>query len=64
MLLEIDTGGGEFLLSLNHTYKLTAATEGYPPNVKICREEILPLGINFKKRLTTQKYRLRKNSLT
>ena len=32
-LLDIDTGGGEFLLSLNHPYQHTAATEGYPPNV-------------------------------
>lgn len=26
-ILDIDTGGGEFLLSLNHPYKNTAATE-------------------------------------
>ena len=30
-LLDIDTGGGEFLLSLGHPYENTAATEGYPP---------------------------------
>ena len=28
-LLDFDTGGGEFLLSLKHPYKNTAATEGY-----------------------------------
>ena len=30
-LLDYDTGGGEFLLSLGHPYDRTAATEGYPP---------------------------------
>lgn len=30
-LLDIDTGGGELLLSLNHPSKHTSATEGYPP---------------------------------
>lgn len=47
-ILDYDTGGGEFLLSLNHPYGKTAATEGYPPNVKLCREKLLPLGISFK----------------
>ena len=41
-ILDYDTGGGEFLLSLNHPYSRTAATEGYPPNVKLCREKLLP----------------------
>lgn len=47
-LLDYDTGGGEFLLSLNHPCDKTSATEGYPPNVKLCREKLLPVGINFK----------------
>ena len=47
-ILDIDTGGGEFLLSLNHPYKNTAATENYPPNVDLCRETLLPLGIDFR----------------
>lgn len=47
-LLDYDTGGGEFLLSLGHPYGNTAATEGYPPNVELCRETLLPLGIDFK----------------
>ena len=46
-ILDIDTGGGEFLLSLNHLYENTAATENYPPNVDLCREALLPLGIDF-----------------
>ena len=47
-LLDIDTGGGEFLLSLGHPAVLTAATEGYPPNVELCRQTLLPLGIDFR----------------
>ena len=46
-LLDIDTGGGEFLLSLNHPCKNTAATENYPPNVALCRNVLTPLGIDF-----------------
>ena len=47
-LLDCDTGGGEFLLSLGHPYENTAATEGYPPNVQLCRERLLPLGIDLR----------------
>ncbi len=47
-LLDIDTGGGEFLLSLGHPYENTAATENYPPNVQLCKETLLPLGIDFR----------------
>ena len=47
-IMDYDTGGGEFLLSLNHPYKNTAATEGWEPNVKLCEERLLPLGIDFR----------------
>lgn len=47
-LLDIDTGGGEFLLSLGHPHRNTAATENYPPNVALCREVLVPLGIDFR----------------
>ena len=47
-LLDYDTGGGEFLLSLRHPYENTAATEGYPPNVELCRQRLLPLGIDLR----------------
>lgn len=47
-ILDYDTGGGEFLLSLGHPYEKTAATEGYPPNVALCKEVLLPLGIDFR----------------
>lgn len=48
-LLDIDTGGGEFLLSLNHPYNSMAATENYSPNVELCKKKLLPLGIDFHK---------------
>ncbi|WP_240472903.1 class I SAM-dependent methyltransferase [Paenibacillus sanguinis] len=44
-LLDMGTGGGEFLLSLNHPYELTTVTEAYPPNVELCRRELAPRGI-------------------
>ncbi|MBE5843478.1 MAG: class I SAM-dependent methyltransferase [Butyrivibrio sp.] len=47
-ILDFDTGGGEFLLSLKHPYENTAATEGYPPNVELCKKTLLPLGIDFR----------------
>jgi ubiquinone/menaquinone biosynthesis C-methylase UbiE len=46
-LLDMETGGGEFLLSLHHPNRNTAAIEGYPPNVALCKEVLLPLGIDF-----------------
>ena len=45
-LLDIDTGGGEVLLSFRHPYELTTVTEGYEPNVKYCQERLGSLGIN------------------
>ena len=46
-LLDVDTGGGEFLLSLHHPCGNTSAAEAYSPNVKLCKETLLPLGIDF-----------------
>ncbi len=47
-LLDYDTGGGEFLLSLSHPHDRTAATEGYAPNAALCEKRLLPLGIDFR----------------
>lgn len=47
-ILDLDTGGGEFLLSLGHPHANTAATEHYPPNVALCRETLMPLGVDFR----------------
>ena len=35
-------------MSLGHPLEKTAATEGYPPNIDLCRKTLLPLGIDFK----------------
>ena len=47
-LLDMDTGGGEFLFSLGHPYSRTSATEAYPPNAELCRRLLAPLGIDFR----------------
>lgn len=44
-LLDIGTGGGEFILSLQHPHILTSITESYPPNIDLCKKELEPLGI-------------------
>lgn len=47
-LLDMGTGGGEFLLTLGHPYALTAVTEAYPPNIALCRNRLAPLGIDVR----------------
>jgi SAM-dependent methyltransferase len=47
-LLDMGTGGGEFLLTLDHPCYNTAVTESYEPNVAICKERLEPLGITVK----------------
>ena len=47
-ILDYDTGGGEFLLSLSHPLSRTSATEGYEPNIAVCRKTLSPLGIDFR----------------
>lgn len=44
-LLDMGTGGGEFLLSLKHPYINTSVTEGWPPNIRLCMDKLSPLGI-------------------
>jgi len=45
-LLDMGTGGGEFLLTLNHPPNLTHVTEAYKPNVELCKKTLEPLGIS------------------
>ena len=47
-LLDMGTGGGEFLLGLGHPAKLTCATEGYAPNFALCKKKLSPLGIDIR----------------
>jgi hypothetical protein len=48
-LLDMGTGGGEFLLSLNHPHRNTYITEAYLPNYNLCVETLEPLGITVSK---------------
>lgn len=47
-LLDMGTGGGEFLLSLNHPYNKTSVTEGFLENYELCLKKLKPLGICVK----------------
>lgn len=44
-LLDMDTGGGEFLASLPQRPQQTYATEGYGPNLPVARQRLAPLGV-------------------
>lgn len=44
-LLDMGTAGGEFLMTLGHPYENTSVTEGYAPNLALCRERLEPLGV-------------------
>ncbi|MFX1323747.1 MAG: class I SAM-dependent methyltransferase [Promethearchaeota archaeon] len=44
-LLDMGTGGGEFLASLTPLPKKTYATEGYEPNVFVAKQKLEPLGV-------------------
>jgi SAM-dependent methyltransferase len=44
-LLDMGTGGGEFLSSLAPLPPRTVATEGYPPNIEVARARLAPLGV-------------------
>ncbi|MGI5895845.1 MAG: class I SAM-dependent methyltransferase [Oscillospiraceae bacterium] len=43
-LLDLGTGGGEFLLSLGHPMQNTCATEGWLPNYHLSCKRLAPLG--------------------
>jgi len=47
ILLDMGTGGGEVLLSIEHPYKNTYATEAYVPNFELCKKTLVPLGITM-----------------
>jgi len=44
-LLDLGTGGGEFLSSLAPLPRRTFATEGYPPNLPVARRRLEPMGV-------------------
>lgn len=45
-LLDMDTGGGEFLESLAPLPPFTAATENYPPNIPLAQARLSRLGVD------------------
>ena len=47
-MLDMGTGGGEFLDSLSALPAKTYATEGYPPNIEVARKRLQPKGIEVK----------------
>jgi SAM-dependent methyltransferase len=48
ILLDMGTGGGEYLLNLNHPYQNTYATEAYLPNYELCKRTLSPRGIEIR----------------
>lgn len=48
ILLDMGTGGGEYLLTLNHPPQNIYATEAYPPNFELCKRRLTPLGIDVR----------------
>ena len=46
-MLDMDTGGGELLSSLQPLPKNTYATEGYLPNVPVAKNRLEPLGVTL-----------------
>ena len=56
ILLDMGTGGGEILLTLNHPYNNTYATEAYEPNFELCKKELSPLGITVVQTYTDENF--------
>ncbi|MFX3618880.1 MAG: class I SAM-dependent methyltransferase [Sporolactobacillus sp.] len=46
-LLDMGTGGGEFLLTLHHPYSNTSVTESWAPNIQLIQRRLAPLGIHI-----------------
>ncbi len=44
-MLDMGTGGGEFLAGLPDLPEITCATESYPPNIPIAMQRLRPLGV-------------------
>jgi ubiquinone/menaquinone biosynthesis C-methylase UbiE len=47
-LLDIDTGGGEFLFSLAPLPGQSVAIESYQPNVAVARDRLAPVGVDVR----------------
>lgn len=53
-VLDIDTGGGEFLASLAPLPTATIATEGWEPNLPVARDRLSPLGVDVRRQDSTE----------
>lgn len=62
MLLDIGTGSGEFLLSLNHPHKNTSVTEMWKPNVELCRKKLGEIGIDVNEVLNDEELPFKDNT--
>ena len=51
-ILDMGTGGGEFLASVLPVAARVYATEGYPPNVPLARRRLEPLGVEVSETYT------------
>ncbi|MDF2590858.1 MAG: class SAM-dependent methyltransferase [Clostridia bacterium] len=47
-MLDMGTGGGEFLISLQPKAGVTYATESYPPNIELCKRILPEYGIEIR----------------
>ncbi len=63
-LLDMGTGGGEFLKSLKNLPEEVFATEAYPPNIPIARKNLEPLGIKLIEKEENDNLNFDKNSLS
>ena len=61
-LLDIDTGGGEILLSISHLPKNSFAIEGYHPNVLIARKNLKKAGVKVIEADSAHKFPFKDNS--
>ncbi len=48
-ILDMGTGGGEFVMTLDHPRDLITVTEEHIPNYNLCLERLVPLGIDVHK---------------
>lgn len=48
VMLDMGTGGGEFLISLNPPKNKTYATEAYLPNIELSKQVLTPYGIEVR----------------
>ena len=63
-LLDMGTGGGEFLRTLAHPFANISATEGYAPNLALCRAQLEPLGVRCAMRTARARFPSKTGGLT